>query len=501
MDVPYPILLVIGGGLLGFVPGLPDVELDPDLVLLIFLPPLLFHAAYFASAQEMRRDTRVIVLNAVGMVLLTTVVVAVVAHAVVDGLPWAAAFTLGAIVSPTDPLAATAIMHRLGVPPRLVAIIEGESLINDGTALVAYRAAVSAAVGGSFDLLDATGEFVVNVAGGIALGLVVGYALIPVLRAARVDPLLVVTVSLVNGYLGYIPAEELGVSGVLAAVTIGLVLGRHSGQITTAASRLSGYGFWEILVFLLNAVLFILVGFQLQQILDQQERSAGTLLGLGALISVTVIAARMLWLFGLPPILRTLDRRPSQRARRAGWRLRVVGGWSGLRGAVSLAAALALPRDFPERDLVVFLALSVIFATLVVQGLTLPWVIRRLDVHDDGQRFREEVLARRVAAEAAIVRLRELHDEDWTRDRTVERMIDLYEFRLRRIAQRAGDLALEDGDEDPGARSVAYQHVVRETLEAERAAILRLRGDGTVSDEVMHRLERELDLQDQRLEV
>jgi CPA1 family monovalent cation:H+ antiporter len=503
IDVPYPILLVVGGSALGFVPGLPRVELDPDIVLLIFLPPLLFHAAYFASLRELRADARSITLNAVGLVLLTATAVAVVAHAAIDGLSWAAAFTLGAVVSPTDPLAATAIMHRLGVPARMVAIIEGESLVNDGSALVIYRTAVAAAVGGSFDLLDATWDFIVNVAGGIAIGLVVGRALVPILRAARVDPTLLVTLSLLNGYLAYIPAEEIGVSGVLAAVVVGLVLGRHSAEITTATARINGYGFWEILVFLLNAVLFVLTGFQFAQILADQERAGGTLLALAAAISLTVIVTRIVWLNTMPYVIRAVDRRPSQRGRRVGWRLRSVAAWSGLRGAVSLAAALALPQDFPERDLVVFLSLSVIFTTLVLQGLTLPPLIRALGVHDDGTRELEEVRARRAAAEAAIERLRTLREEDWTRTRSVDLRIGFYEFRLRRLGQRAGASGAGDGDldDDAEARSRAYQRMLRESLEAERWALLTLRAEGELSDEVMHRLERELDLEDQRLDI
>jgi CPA1 family monovalent cation:H+ antiporter len=501
IDVPYPILLVVGGGLLGFIPGLPEVELDPDLVLLVFLPPLLFNAAYFASLHELRRDTRTIVLSSVALVLLTAAIVAVVAHSAIDGLSWGAAFALGAIVSPTDPLAATAIAQRLGVPPRLVAMIEGEALINDGSALVVYRTAVAAAVGGSFELLDAGWDFLVNVTGGIAIGLVAGVVLRRAFRLVQQDPLIGVTLSLVSGYLGYIPAEEVGVSGVLAAVTVGLVLGRHSTEISTASARISAYSFWEILVFLLNATLFILVGFQLRAIIDAQERSAGTLVLLGLAISGAVIGSRLLWLNTIPFVIRTLDRRPQQRARRIGWRGRLVTGWMGLRGAVSLAAALALPRDFPERDLIVFLTVCAIFATLVFQGLTLPWLIRRLGIHDDGTRAAEELTARTAATAAAIARMQELRDADWTRDGTVDWMISRYDFRRRRLAQRAGTLAPEDDTgEDLEARSRSYQRLVREGLEAERGAIVALRDDGTISDAVMYRLEREIDLEDERLE-
>lgn len=500
--IPYPIVLVVGGSLLGFVPGLPHVELDPDLVLLVFLPPLLFHAAYFASVRDLRRQARPILLNSIGLVVATACAVAVVAHWLVGDLSWAAAFTLGAICAPTDPLAATAIARRLGVPRRLTAGIEGESLINDGSALVIYRTAVAAAIGGSFDLLHASGEFVVNVAGGIAIGLVVGYALVPVFRRARVDPLLVVTISLCNGYLAYIPAEELNVSGVLAAVTTGLVLGWYSPTISDAATRVSGYGFWEVLVFLLNALLFVLVGFQLHQILDEQERATATLIGLGAAVSAAVILTRLAWLNTMPFVIRALDRRPAQRLRRVGWRARMVVAWAGMRGAVSLAAALALPLDFPERDLVVFLALSVIFATLVVQGLTLPALIRRLGVRDDGEEeAAEELVARRAATDAAIARVEELRDAEWTREQTVTLMLKNLDVRRRRLAQRAGERTVEEDGDDLGEHTAARARLTREVVAAQRDAVVRLRQEGAISDDVMHRLERELDLQELQLQV
>jgi monovalent cation/hydrogen antiporter len=501
LRVPYPILLVIGGSLVGFAPGVPDVQLEPDLVLLIFLPPLLFNAAYFSSVRDLRSYARAITLTAIGLVLLTTCSVAIVAHAAIEGLPWAAAFALGAIVSPTDPLAATAIARRLGVPRRITAVIEGESLVNDGTALVAYRTAVSAAVGGSFDLLDATGDFLVNVVGGIAIGFVAAVLVVKALKKLVGDDVVGVVTSLAAGYIAYIPAEEIGVSGVLAAVVIGLIVGYKSPALSTPASRLRGYGFWEVLVFLLNAVLFVLVGLQLPTILSAQDRSAVELIGLATLVGGVVIGTRLLWVNTVPYVIRALDRRPAQVARRVGWRMRLVSGWSGLRGAVSLAAALALPHGFPERDLLIFLTLAVIFATLVAQGLTLPVLIRRLGIEDDGAAEREELHARREAAGAAIEQLRRLGEEDWTRDDTVSRMIGLYEFRQRRLSQRAGELD-RDGDEgDLDERSLGYQRMVREALEAQRRRIIELRNEGEISDEVLHVLERELDLEDQRLEI
>jgi monovalent cation/hydrogen antiporter len=502
LNVPYPILLVIGGSLVGFAPGVPNIELEPDLVLLIFLPPLLFNAAYFSSVRDLRATLRPIVLNAVGLVLFTTCAVALLAHALIDGLPWAAAFALGAIVSPTDPLAATTIGRRLGVPARLRAVIEGESLVNDGTALVAYRTAVSAAVGGSFDLLDATGDFFVSALGGIAVGVVAGFLLVEVFRRVVGDDVVGLVLSLASGYIGYLPAEELGVSGVLAAVAVGLIVGRRSPELSTAASRLRGYAFWEVFVFLLNAVLFVLVGLQLPGILSEQDRSTLDLVGLALLVSGAVILTRLLWVNTIVFVVRALDRRASQLARRTSWRERMVGGWSGLRGAVSLAAALALPEGFPERDLLIFLALSVIFATLVGQGLTLPALIRRLDIHDDDGGEREELHARREAAQAALEQLRALESEDWTRDDTLRRMVGQYEFRHRRLTQRAGMLDADDEEQDNlDERSRAYQRTVREVLDAQRRRIIELRDAGTISDEVLHALERELDLEDQRLEI
>ena len=274
INVPYPILLVVGGSLVGFAPGVPDVELEPELVLFIFLPPLLFNAAYFSSLRDLRTYLRAITLSAIALVLLTTVTVAVLAHAAIAGLPWAAAFALGAIVSPTDPLAATTIARRLGVPRNVTSVIEGEA-----SSTTARRSSPTGPPwsrwAGRFDLLDATGDFVVNVAGGIAFGVVAALVLVEVFKRIVADDIVGVVLSLASGYIAYLPAEELGVSGVLAAVTVGLIVGRRSTELSTAASRLRGYAFWEVLVFLLNATLFVLVGLQLPSILAEQERSAG----------------------------------------------------------------------------------------------------------------------------------------------------------------------------------------------------------------------------------
>jgi CPA1 family monovalent cation:H+ antiporter len=494
LAIPYPILLVTGGSALGFAPGVPDVALDPKVVLLVFLPPLLFDLAYFASVRDLRAHLRPIGLQAVLLVLLTACVMAVALKLALPDLPWAAAFAFGAIASPTDPLAAVSISRRLGVPRRLLTMIEGESLVNDGTALVLYRTAVAAAVGGSFVLGHAVLDFIVSVAGGVAVGLAVGYALIPMFRRVTED-VITVTLTLAAGYLAYLPAERLGVSGVIAAVTVGLLLGHRSEHLTSPGARLRGYAFWEVLVFLLNALLFVLVGLQLPHVLEEQSRPALELAGLGTLAGAVVIGVRMFYVNTMPFVVRALDRRPGQIERRVGWQERQIIGWSGLRGAVSLAAALALPAAFPERDLIVFLTLCVIFATLVVQGLTLPLLIRLLGVRDDHATAAEALQARIAANDAALQHLAQLHEEDPERAERARRLGERYEIRRERLAERADD----DGGGELDERFAVHQSIHEDILNVQREEIARLRSEGKVSSAAMREVERELDLEHERL--
>ena len=504
LGVPYPIVLVLGAIPLGYLPGIPHVKLQPELVLVIFLPPLLYVAAFMSDLRALRADARALSLTAVGLVLVTTCAVALVAHELIH-LPWAVAFALGAIVSPTDPVAATAIGRQLGVPRRLVTLIEGESLVNDSSALIAYRVAVAAAIGGSFSLFDASLDFVVAVVGGIAVGLVVGAVLAEVRR--RLDDVPVeITISLFAGFAAYLPAQELGVSGVLAAVTTGIYLGWLAPRISTAQMRIQGQAVWDFVVFFLNAVLFVLIGLQLPSILDAVARiHAVTLAGYALATIAAVLGSRFLWLFTTPYLIRALDRRASQVGRRVGAAPRVVVAWAGMRGAVSLAAALALPlrtdagAPLPERDLVIFLAYCVVLFTVVLQGLTLPPLIRRLGVvDDDSEEKAEEHAARIVAAEAALEELEQLAEEDWTREDSVDRLRRLYEFRRRRFAALRGDLQDEDGIVD---RSLAYQRLLRGVIEAQRGAIVRMRNEGRISADVMRSVERDLDLEESRLDI
>ncbi len=479
LRVPLPILLVAGGAALGFIPGLPDIALPPDLVLVAVLPPLLYSGAFFTSLRDLRANKRPISLLAFGLVGATMAAVGVVAHEWVH-LSWAVAFTLGAIVSPTDALAATEITSRLGAPRRIVSLIEGESLINDGTALVLYKAAIGAAVGGTFSLLDTSGRIVLNVVGGIAIGLAVGWVVRHVRRRID-DPPVEIAIAVLSGYLAYLPAAAAGVSGVLAAVTIGVYMGWYTPELTTERTRLSGDAFWEIFVFLVNALLFVLVGLQLRRIIDALSGiSTLRLMGYGALVCAAVIVTRIIWV----PVFAYLPRWAFPSIRRRDpyppWQWPALISWVGIRGAVSLVAALALPTNFPDRELIVYLTFAVILATLVIQGLTLPLLMRVLAISDDGSADREEAKARIKAAEAALARIDELVAEDAVRPQTAERLRRAYGFRRDRFRAR-----LDDGDD--GAieeQSAAYQQVMHELLNAEQAMLLTLRNDGVIDDNV-----------------
>jgi CPA1 family monovalent cation:H+ antiporter len=496
LRMPLPILLVLGGVVMGFIPGLPQVSLPPDVVLVGVLPPLLYSGAFFTSLRELRKTKRPVALLAFGLVATTMTTVAVVAHQWI-GLSWAVAFTLGAIVSPTDALAATEIMSRVGAPRRIVSIVEGESLVNDGTALVLYKAALGAAVGGTFSLLDTSGRIVLNVVGGIAVGLAVGWVVRQIRRRLD-DPPVEVAIAVLSGYLAYLPATAIGVSGVLAAVTIGVYMGWYTPELTNERTRLAGNAFWDIFVFLVNALLFILLGLQLRRIVDALSGlSSPRLTGYALLVCGVVIVTRIIcvpiaaylprFLF---PRIRAVDPYPP-------WQWSAVTSWSGMRGAVSLVAALALPTNFPDRQLILFLTFSVIVATLVVQGLTLPVLIDVLGVHDDGGADREDAKARIKAAEAALARLEQLVADGAVREDTAERLRGQLSFRANRFRARFDE-------EDDGAieeRSLAYQRVMRELIAAEEGALLALRNSRVIDDSVMQRVQRDLDLEAARLDA
>ena len=401
---------------------------------------------------------------------------------------------------------------------RIVTVLEGESLINDGTALVLYQTAVRVVMfGAAFSLLELGLRFVVGVAIGVAIGLLAGYVIATVRRKIE-DPLVEITISLFTGYAAYLPAEELNTlgipaSGVLAAVTAGIYLGWVSPRLTSPGTRLQAYSLWEILTFMLNSLLFILIGLQLPAILEgiSEDYSPATLALYAAAVCLAVIVARFVWIFPATYLPRKVSRRLRERDPSPPWRNVTVIAYAGMRGAVSLAAALALPLEFPGRDLILFLTFCVIFGTLVGQGLTLQPLIRWLDIHDDGASEKEEIKARLLAAEAAFARIDELAAEDWVYEDSAERMRGMYGYRRRRFAtrhatatdKRVADFAadLDGDDEDYETRSEAFQRFRRELLEAEREAVLRLRSEGRIGDEVMRKVERDLDLEDSRLEI
>lgn len=496
IGVPYPILMTIGGVLLGLVPGLPRIQLAPELIFLLFLPPLLFAAAFFTSTRELWLNVRPISLLALGLVVATAGAVALVVHALVPGIGWPAAFALGAIVSPTDAVAATAIAQRLGMPHRLVAILEGESLINDATGLVLLSLALGAASSGTFSLTGAALQFLWVSIAGIAIGVVVGWATVELERRIS-DPPVGVIVSLLAPFAAWVPAEAIGVSGVLAVVTAGLALGRKAPRILGSDMRVLGSGVWQMLIFILNGLVFILIGLQLPAILDalSTQRSAGELAILAVAVCGAVIIARLAWVFPgtylprwLIPGLEARDPSPSPR-------VVVILGWAGMRGVVSLAAALALPAAFPGRDLILFLVFAVIVVTLVGQGLTLPLLIRRLGIGDDGTAAHEELHAREASVQAARERLDGLADEWPGHLELIDQMRARFQHATEHLEHdhEAGQQALDQ-------EQIEHAAIRQAVIDAQRLAIIDLRDRGVIGDQALRQVERELDLEELRAE-
>jgi monovalent cation/hydrogen antiporter len=496
IGVPFPSLFVLGGAALGFIPGVPRIVLQPDLVLLVFLPPLLFSAAFETPLRDLRRNVAPIARLSIGLVVFTIVVVAVVVQWVVPGLGWAGAFTLGAIVAPTDALAATSVFRRLGTPRIIVTLVEGEALLNDATALVAYRAAVAATVGGTFVLVDALGGFAVAAAGGILIGAVVGMLATKILRIID-DPPVEVAISLIVPFAAYLPADRLELSGVLATVTAGLIVGRKLASVLTPGSRTLWLSTWKMIGFVLNGFVFVLIGFELPDILGELgTRSAVDAALLVVLVSIVVIVGRFVWVFAsslLPNSPRQVIARSDPQLAA---RLTFVVAWSGLRGAVSLAAALALPVSFPERNLILLLTFGVILATLVGQGLTLPLVVRRAQWDGTELDGDEATLARSTAYQAGldeVARARPL----WPGHQP---LLDRLESGL---VDRGQHLATENPEETEERRQerVEHEEIQRGVIAAERTAVIELRDNGQINDQTLRLIERELDLEELRMEA
>ncbi|HEV2787240.1 MAG TPA: Na+/H+ antiporter [Solirubrobacteraceae bacterium] len=498
VSIPYPIVLVVGGVAIGFVPGLPHIALEPEAVFLIFLPPLLHSAGFGASPQELRTAAAQLVSLTLVLVLVTMCAVAVVAHAVLD-VTWAEAFVLGAILGPTDPLSAAATFSRLGATERVTLAVESEAMLNDAAALVAYRLAVGAALAGTFALDEATWEFVRVAAGGVLFGLAVGWVGQRLHRRLN-DPPLAIFLSVLFAYGSYIGAEELGASGVLATVVAGVWFGWHSHEMLDADTRLSALAFWDVLVFGLNATLFVLLGLQFEELAEDARADGGVggLLAGVAIVSAAVIGVRLAWV-GIAPLLSRLVPAAARADTGDDWRERLVVGWSGMRGAISLAAALALPAAVEQRELLIFVTVGVIAVTLVGQGLTLGPLVRRLGVEGARDWSPDEAIARLEAAQAALDRLDELEREGRIGEERLRRMRELYRARFRRC------MAVIEGDEDQARGEAAhetaerYSALRRELIGIERGAILALRDEGRLKPDTMRMIQRDLDLEEARL--
>ncbi len=512
LSIPYPIVLVVGGVAIGFVPGLPAIKLEPEAIFIIFLPPLLQSAGFNASPQELRAATAQLVSLTFALVLVTMAVVAVVAHAVIDGMSWQAAFVLGAILGPTDPVAAAATFSRMGVPERVVLAVEGEAMLNDATALAAFKVALAAAASGTFALGPGIIDFLSSATLGVAFGLAVAWVGVKVQRRLTDVPL-AIFLTVLFSYGAYIGAEHvhslgLGVdaSGVLATVTAGVWYGWHSHEMFDADTRLSTIAFWQALVFGLNVTLFVLLGLQFEGIYEglRAGGDTGALLADIAVVSLTVIVVRLVWQ-AAPPLLGRASPLLLRADTGADWRERLVVGWSGMRGAISLAAALSLPEvfdsgaRFAQHDELIFVTVGVIAVTLVGQGLTLPPLLKALRLHGEREWSPDEAIARLEAAQAALDRLDELEREDAISEERLRRMRELYRARFRRCMAVVGGEGGEEARESAREPIARYSALRRELIGVERSAILGLRNEGRLKPDVMREIERDLDLEEARL--
>jgi Na+/H+ antiporter len=494
INVPYPSLFVLGGLALGFVPGLPRISLEPDLVLLVFLPPLLFEAAVSTPARDLKTDVWPILRLSSVLVLLTMLAVAIVAHVVI-GLDWAAAFTLGAILGPTDAIAATSVFRRLGLPRRAATLVEGESLFNDATALVAYKTALAVAIGGSFVLADAMAGFGAAVVGGIAIGAAVG-AMATVLLRWLDNPPVEVLLSLVIPFAAYLPPDRLGLSGVLAAVTAGLIVGSRLGTILGPQTRILWLSTWKMVGFVLNGFAFVLIGLELPGILGGLAgRPVVDVVAVVVIVSVAVVLTRLAYVEIASHIPNSTRQQIALVSPELGRRLTWVVGWSGLRGAVSLAAALALPATFPERNLILLITFAVIVVTLVGQGLTLPRLVRWANIDGVDLDGDETTLARTAAYQAGL--------EELSRARVAwpghAELMDRLEAGLR---DRTDHLATEDASEtaDRAQERLEHEEIQRSVIAAQRAAVIDLRDRNQINDRTLRLIERDLDFEELRAE-
>ena len=497
IGVAPPIVLLVGGVPLAFVPWLADVRLPPQIVLLIFLPVLLNWETLNTSLREIRANLRVVMLNSILLVLVTAAAVAVVAHHL--GLSWPVAWVLGAVLAPTDATAVAAVARRM--PRRQVTILRAESLINDGTALVLFAIAVQVASGEShFGWPQAIGAFVLSYLGGAAAGLVVAW-LTTRTRMVMRDPLLENTVNVLAPFTAFLLAEQIHASGVLAVVVSGLALSQINPRIVPARTRVPARAFLQLTAFMLNGTLFVLIGLQLRDaVQDLVSYSLADAAGQALLISAVVIGTRLLWSYTTPYLIRAIDRRPQQRLRRIGARNRLPVAWAGFRGGVSLAAALAVPAATTGRDLIIIVTFGVILVTMVVQGLTLPAVLRWSRLVGDGSEQEEQRLALHTMTEAAMAALPAEAARLGVSDDVVERMHSELEERLAELDAAQAPAPDAAAAQEPGTRSPRkeYKLLHLALLATKRAALVRLRDDRLIDDIVLRRLQARLDAEELR---
>ena len=498
--VAYPIFLVLGGLAIGLIPGLPRLIVDPRLIYVLVLPPIVYVASVFTPLRTLRANLANVASLAVGLVIASALVVAAVAHSLVPGMSWAIALLIGGITSPSDEVAVTQVAAQLSVPRRVLAVIEAESLLNDATGITLYRVALLAVLAGSFSFAFAAGTFLLSSIGGLAIGVAVGWLMVQVRRRINDTPV-EITLALLTPYAAFLPADALNASGVIATVVAGLIVGSRFTRITSADSRLAGRAVWDMVVFLLNGFVFILTGLEVPYVLDRIPISEiGKYVGVGVVVSLALVAVRAIWVFTSEYLRR---RRQSGRIALSRPGDSVVLTWAGMRGVVSLAIVLALPQTlpsgapFPFRAELLVITLTVIVLTLVGEGVTLPWVIRRAHLGADTEVLDEEAAARRRLVDAAVNRIDELYPVWPGHHPLLDQMRESYRHRSEH-AERQRD----DGSRDAANQELIEHREIRRTVAvAERETLLRLRAEGQIDDDVMRKLERELDLEEQRGEA
>jgi Na+/H+ antiporter len=500
-NVAPAILLMLAGIALAFVPGMPAVELPPELVLLVVLPPLIYSASVAMSWREFRTNLRPIIMLSVGCVIFTAFAVAAATHYLI-GLPWSVGFLLGAIVAPPDVVAPLAIARKLGMPRRILVVLEGEGLANDATALILYRFAVAAISTGLFSLPKATGTFAVIVVCEILFGVAVGWLSLRARHRAR-DPQVEITLSLITPYLAFWIPEHLGGSGVIATVACGLYISWNGPLLISSATRLQGIFFWDLVIFLVEGLLFLLTGFQMRLLFEKSKAfPLQEILFTTALVAIIVIIARFAWVYPATYLPRLINKRIRERDPAPSWRTVFVVAFTGVRGAVSLAAALALPfalpsgEGFPHRDMILFVAFGVIFITLIGLGSGLPMVVRWLGVAKDGRNehiaeHESEIAARREALDVALRSLDAITDDRELSDEVVKLLRSRHEIRSNQLPD-----SLDPEAHDVSAAGTA---LTRELIAAERKFIHVMLRDGRITDETRRRIERDLDLEEASL--